>query len=194
MGIGCKPSMIMPPNRSSLKPPRSTPLPPISRLEDRSQNRRCARLRKQLRLSFATAIPRYNQACATMKPLTEEMDLEKYYDIYDISDMDSADSMLGCSENEFDDSESVRVLKLLAARYHTTRKIFLCSLMAINASGGKADFLRWSTAMDEIQGVFTVTQQAAERLRDILTEEESTYFGITSPHYPLSQVLLIDWK
>merc|ERR1712144_60869 len=37
----------------------SVPLPPISRLEDRSQSRRCARLRKQLRLCFAEVIPRY---------------------------------------------------------------------------------------------------------------------------------------
>ncbi|KAH8813988.1 Mysoin-binding motif of peroxisomes-domain-containing protein [Hyaloscypha sp. PMI_1271] len=151
----------------------STPLPPISRLEDRSQTRRCARLRKALRLCFADVIPRYNQACIVLKPFAEEMDLEKYFDIYDVSDTDFSEAMLGCSETEFDDIESVRVLKILAARFHTARKIFLCCLMALDAHGGKPDFLRWSNAVDEIRIVSTITNEAELRLREILSEEES---------------------
>ena len=101
------------------------------------------------------------------------MDLEKYYDIYDISDVDFAEAMLDYSDSEFEDAESLRVLKILAARFHTTRKVFLCCLMALDAHGGKPDFVRWSTAIDEIHGVGVVTATANERLRRILTEEES---------------------
>ncbi|KAH8815133.1 Mysoin-binding motif of peroxisomes-domain-containing protein [Xylogone sp. PMI_703] len=151
----------------------STPLPPISRLEDRHQTRRCSRLRKALRLCFADVIPRYSQACTALKPLTECLDLEKYYDIYDISDMDSADALLGYSEAEFEDVDSLRALKILAARFHTIRKIFLCCLLALDAHGGKPDFLRWGTALDEIHAVSAVTAEAEERMRRILTEEES---------------------
>ncbi|KAH8792404.1 Mysoin-binding motif of peroxisomes-domain-containing protein [Hyaloscypha finlandica] len=151
----------------------STPLPPISRLEDRSQTRRCARLRKALRLCFADVIPRYNQAYIVLKPFAEEMDLEKYFDIYDVSDTDFSEAMLEYSETEFDDIESVRVLKILAARFHTARKIFLCCLMALDAHGGKPDFLRWSNAVDEIRIVSAITNEAELRLREILSEEES---------------------
>ncbi|KAK0118759.1 hypothetical protein ONS95_007641 [Cadophora gregata] len=151
----------------------SVPLPPISRLEERSQNRRCARLRKQLRLCFAGVIPRYNQACRTLKPLAEEMDLEKYLDIYDISNVDFSEAMLGYSDAEFEDTESVRVLKILAARFYTTRKIFLCCLMALDAHGGKPDFVRWSTAVDEIHATSVVTGDAGERLHRILSEQEN---------------------
>ncbi|KAL2065117.1 hypothetical protein VTL71DRAFT_4257 [Oculimacula yallundae] len=151
----------------------SVPLPPISRLEDRSQTRRCARLRKQLRICFAEVIPRYNQACKTLKPMAEEMDLEKYLDIYDISEIDYSEAMLGFSATEFDDAESVRVLKILASRFYTTRKIFLCCLMALDAHGGKPDFVRWSTAVDEIHGVCVVVGQAEQRLHQILSQEES---------------------
>jgi hypothetical protein len=83
--------------------------------------------------------------------------------------------MSGYSETEFDDMESVRVLKILAARFHAARKIFLCCLMALDAHGGKPDFLRWNTAVDEIHGVRLATDEAGDRLREILTEEESTY-------------------
>jgi hypothetical protein len=101
------------------------------------------------------------------------LDLEKYFDIYDISDTDFSEAMSGYSQTEFDDIGSVLVLKILAARFHTARKIFLCCLMALEADGGKSDFLRWSAAVDEIHGVGFVTNQAEHRLREILTEEES---------------------
>ncbi len=101
------------------------------------------------------------------------MDLEKYYDIYDISDCDFTEAMSGYSEEEFEDSESVRILKILAARFYTSRKMFLCCLMALDAHGGKPDFNRWSTAVDEIHGVGVVTGDAEDRLCRILREEES---------------------
>lgn len=102
------------------------------------------------------------------------MDLEKYYDIYDISDTDLAEALSGFSESEFEDTESLRVLKILAARFHTIRKMFLCGLMALDADGGKLDFSRWGTALDEIDGVSRATGDAEEKLRRILNEEEST--------------------
>ena len=152
---------------------RSMPLPPITRLEDRSQTRRCTRLRKVLRMCFADVIPRYNQACLTLKPLTEQLDLEKYYDIYDINDIDFSEAMFGYSEAEFEDPDSLRVLKILAARLHTIRKIFLCCLMALDATGGKTDFPRWRTAADEIQELTLKTSAAEVRLRTTFSEEES---------------------
>lgn len=151
----------------------STPLPPISRLEDRSQIRRCTRLRKTLRLCFADVIPRYNQACTALKPLTEQLDLEKFFDVYDINDLDFSEAMLGYSDTEFEDPDSLRVLKILAARFQTTRKIFLCCLMALDANGGKSDFPRWRTAVDEIHELTIVASAAEELLRRILGEEES---------------------
>lgn len=122
-------------------------------------------------------IPRYNQACEVLKPLTEQMDLEKYYDIYDISDIDFSEAMLGYSETEFEDLESLRVLKILAARFHTMRKVLLCCLLALDAKGGKSDFLRWSAAVGEINGVKELTKESEDRLRRILGEEESEYFA-----------------
>lgn len=101
------------------------------------------------------------------------MDLDKYYDIYDISDIDYSEAMLGFSETEFEDPETLRTLKILAARFHTTRKVFLCCLLALNADGGKSDFPRWSAALDEISAVSEITKESEGRLRQVLGEEES---------------------
>ena len=105
-------------------------------------------------------------------PLAEQIDLEKYYDVYDISDLDIQEARQGYAETEFEDKESLRVLKILVARLHTIRKAFLCCLLALEADGGKPDFLRWSTAVDEINALTSVTDEAEERLRRILGEEE----------------------
>lgn len=101
------------------------------------------------------------------------MDLEKYFDIYDINDGDTAEAMSSASDIEAEEAESVRGLKLTAARFYTTRKVFLCCLMALDAHGGKPDFARWSTAVDEVRGVAVVTSNAEERLQSILSEAES---------------------
>lgn len=108
-----------------------------------------------------------------LKPFAEEMDLEKYCDIYDINENDMGELLSEKSEPEIDDAESLRGLKILAARFHIARKLFLCCLMALDAHGGKPDFLRWSTAVDEIHGAAIVTEDAEERLHRILGEEES---------------------
>jgi hypothetical protein len=126
-------------------------------------------------MCFADVIPRYNQAYAELKPITEQMDLEKYYDIYDISDLDFSEAMHGYSKAEFEDPDSLRVLKILAARFQTTRKVFLCCLMALDANGEKSDLARWQSAVDEIQGLSEVTREAEERLNRILSEEESEF-------------------
>lgn len=103
------------------------------------------------------------------------MDLEKYFDIYDISHSDTSEALAGYSETEFEDADSLRVLRILAARFFTSRKIFLCCLMALDADGGNPDFERWSTAVEEIQGAAAVTGDAEDRLRRILSDEESVF-------------------
>lgn len=118
-------------------------------------------------------IPRYNQACGVIKPLAELLDLEKYYDIYDITDLDLQEAGLGYVENEFDDAESLRALKILVARFHTIRKVFFCCLLALDADGAKPDFYRWGTTVDEIQALALVTNEANDRLYRILGEETS---------------------
>jgi hypothetical protein len=107
-----------------------------------------------------------------LKPLAELVDLEKYFDVYDISDMDLQEASLGFSEMEFEDLESLRVLKILAARLHIIRKVLFCCLLALDADGGKPDFLRWSTAVDEMQEISSMTGDAEDHLRRILGEEE----------------------
>ncbi|CAM1506729.1 Fc.00g063700.m01.CDS01 [Cosmosporella sp. VM-42] len=163
----------------------SAPLPPISRIEDRAQSRKCIRLRKALKNCFVGVLPAYNQVCTVVKGFSEQTDLEKYYDIYDISDFDMSDALRGWSGEEFDDAESLRTLKILAARFYTVRKLFLCALLALDASGDANDLLRWTTAVEALRTLNDSTSAVYDRLRSILSEEES-FPSPPTPKYPLT--------
>lgn len=151
----------------------STPLPPISRIEDRSQTRRCQRLRKALRMSFEDMVSKHEQAASVTKGFSEQLDLDRYYDIYDISDLDMSDALRGYTETEFEDMESLRTLKIVASRFHIMRKMFLCALLSMEAKGDESDFLRWSTVVESLRMLNEATTQSYERLKSILGEEES---------------------
>jgi hypothetical protein len=138
-----------------------------------------------LRVCFAAVLPAYQQASSVVKGLAEQIDLEKYYDIYDINDIDISDALQGYMEDEFEDGESLRALKIMAVRFHTIRKIFLCGLLALDANGESSDLLRWTAAVEAIRSLNGVTQTAYERLRSILSEEES-FPAPSTPKMPLT--------
>ncbi|KAK5990877.1 hypothetical protein PT974_09152 [Cladobotryum mycophilum] len=164
----------------------SAPLPPISRMEDRSQNRKCMRLRRALLESLADVLQMYNQAADVVKGFSEQTELEKYYDMYDISDFDISDARQGFNVAEFEDSESLRTLKILAARFHTTRKILLCALLALDANGEDPDLPRWTAAVEALQRVNRSTKAAFEKLQAILSEAESFALPPTPKSLPLT--------
>ncbi|PFH59763.1 hypothetical protein XA68_11918 [Ophiocordyceps unilateralis] len=163
----------------------SAPLPPISRLEDRSQSRKCVRLRKVLKDSLGDALTKYIQASNVVKGFSEQTELEKYYDLYDVGDFDMSDALQGYCETEFEDPESVRSLKILTARFHTTRKMIFCALLALDANGEAIELLRWGAAYEALRGLNTTTKACYDRMRAMLSEEE-TFPVPPSPKGPMS--------
>ena len=110
-----------------------------------------------------------------MSGFAEQTDLEKYYDIYDITDFDMSDARRGLSDEDLEDPESLRTLKILAARFSTIRKLFLCALLALDANGDANDLLRWTTAVESLLSLNSSTQTAHTRLQNMLSEQDSEY-------------------
>ncbi|KAF2009852.1 hypothetical protein BU24DRAFT_65584 [Aaosphaeria arxii CBS 175.79] len=157
----------------------SSPLPPISRLEEQGQSRRCQRLRRSLGAAFADAVPVFAEQCGSLKQLIEEDDLEKYLDVYDISNPDLQEAAQGYSQSEFEDNETLKVLRTLQYRLSILRRVYLCSLLALEADGGKPDFVRWSTAVDSMLTLAATTGEWSEKINRILGEEQN--FVLPSP-------------
>ncbi|KAL5114729.1 hypothetical protein ACEQ8H_007398 [Pleosporales sp. CAS-2024a] len=150
----------------------SSPLPPISRIEERGQSRRCHRLRRSLRATFADIIPVLVEQCGIIKHLIQEDDLEKYLDVYDIGNPDLQEAVRGYSDAEFDDRETLKALRTLQYRLCTLRRVYLCSLLALEADGGKPDFARWSTVVESMRFLARPAGQWSEKLNSVLAEEE----------------------
>ncbi|OJJ62385.1 hypothetical protein ASPSYDRAFT_640555 [Aspergillus sydowii CBS 593.65] len=161
----------------------STPLPPISRLEDQTQVRRCLRLRRTVSECFYSMLGQYIQAQHTLEPLTDSSNLAKYYDIYDISPEELAEIETAFGDRETEDQFSLRGLRTLFGRLYLVRKSILCCLLALGADGGGSDITRWSTAVEQMRNLTALTGDSMQRMTHILNEEDSTADAI--PPSPL---------
>ncbi|KAA8905478.1 Mysoin-binding motif of peroxisomes-domain-containing protein [Sphaerosporella brunnea] len=151
----------------------SLPLPPVTRLESGDRTRRCARLRKSVLSALTMAIPPHNRACISLRHLVQEADLEKFYDIYDLQLADLQEAELGVEPgDELGDLESLKALKTLLHRLHTTRRVFLCSLLAIDADGGYSDYTRWGLAVEQLRSLGNLIAELAGELKKILAEQD----------------------
>lgn len=120
----------------------------------------------------------YHDAYQTLKPYAVDLDLEKYYDIYEISrtDVEDAELVAHVKSSDFDDGDTLQDLKVGLQKLHTIRKLFLCTLLALSADGSKSDFQRWSAAVDTMNVVSSMTAQMTSDIDQILGEEEGKAF------------------
>lgn len=103
-----------------------------------------------------------------------ELDFEKYCDIYEISRTDMEEAAEGTSGKRFDADEanSLKALKFDLQKLHILRKLFLCSLLALDANGGKSDFARWTAAAEMMKRVCIASTKMTSDVDDVLSEEE----------------------
>ncbi|KAI6881508.1 hypothetical protein KC334_g16584 [Hortaea werneckii] len=160
----------------------SLPLPPASRVEGQGASRRCGRVRKALHRAFVGVIPACIEACKVLEGLIDEDDLAKYFEVYDISSQDAKEAS---GENSLsvleDDAESLKSLRVLSYRMGVLRRVTLCSLMSLEADGGKPDFYRWRVTIEAMQTISNILAPSARRLQQILNEMET----ISVPQTPV---------
>lgn len=116
-----------------------------------------------------------------MRGFSEQTELEKYYDMYDISDFDISDAQQGFNQSEFEDLESLRTLKIFAARFHTTRRMLLCAMLALDVDTEGSDLLRWTAVVEALSSLNKCTKSSYEKLQSILSEEQSKFAARTPP-------------
>lgn len=166
----------------------------MSRLEDQAQIRRCLRLRRTVSECLYTLLDQYLQAQHSLQPLTDDINLAKYYDIYDVSEEELVEASACLAERETDDQYSLRALRTLFGRLYGVRKSILCCLLALGADGGGSDIERWSTAVELMRKLGQVTGHNIRRMTDILREEDSSKCILLSLP-PLSHFLVeLSWQ
>ena len=151
-----------------------SPLPPASRLEDnQAQVRRCARLRRALQSSLGSLLVPFAEAFVSTRPLVNESDLDQYFDIYEISrsDIAEADDVLALPNAEPDGDESLKAIRIKTSRLHTLRKLYLCSMLALD--GTNPHFVAWASVTSTMDVLSQKSAASAATLDRILSEEQS---------------------
>lgn len=168
----------------------STPLPPASRIEDQSStSRRCVRLRKALCRAYSAIIPAVIAGCTALRSMIDDDDLERYFEIYDISAIDAREAAGPAALEVLEgDAESLKSLRVLSYRAGVLRRVALCSLMALEADGGKPDFARWRLANEAMEGMTRAIGPSAEKVQQCLSDMETLPTPVTpatrSPTFP----------
>ena len=159
---------------------RSTPLPPITRLEESSQIKRCAQLRRIIHRSLISMFAPYYEAYQSMKIRAIDVDLGKYYDVYEISrtDIEDAELVANVTPSDIADADTLQDLRVDLQKFHVIRKLLLCALLALDADGSKADFRNWSDATDAMKRITSITAKMAFEIDDILGNEEGKFDDI----------------
>ncbi|KAL8787268.1 MAG: hypothetical protein Q9213_002316, partial [Squamulea squamosa] len=164
----------------------SSPLPPVTRLDERSHTRRCAQLRRVLQRLLTLLSASYYRAFEELKPLAVELDLEKYLDIYEISRSNIAEFEILKDLDQFAiGDDALKTLKMGFHKLHLVRKLFFCSLLALGADGGKLDFARWSAATRIMENLSAETAEASQNVDDLYGAEEDISVA-AAPRVPLS--------
>jgi len=117
-------------------------------------------------------LERYLQSQNTLRPLTDEGNLAKYYDIYDIGLGDLEAIELTLANRSLEDRYSLRSLRDLFGKLYTARKSVLCCLLALSADGSASDIARWGSAVEEMRELAGVTGASMTKMTNILDEED----------------------
>ena len=166
----------------------SSPLPPISQLEDQGQMKRCERLRRALRKSVDSIVTPYAKAYNYLRDQAVELDLERYHDIYEISRMDieEVEALAHGGAEDFGDPEALKSLKISLQRLHTSRKLFLCCLLTIPFMNRTRSLSTWTYIVKTIHGLAAISSKAASDIGSILSEETKPPVPLTPLKSPLS--------
>ena len=116
----------------------------------------------------------YYRLQQSLKPFAATLDLEKYYDIYEISrtDLEDAELVANVDFREIEYADTLQDLKVGLEKLHILRKLVLCTLLALDADGSKSDFRRWSVAVEMMCKFSSLTAKMTLNIDEVMGEEE----------------------
>lgn len=152
---------------------RSTPVPPISRLENNGgQNVKCLQLRTAVRTGLVEVLPKYYQTALAIWGLAEQFELAQLQSQYQFTVADVVERYQQFTADDGQNGEKLQSLKDIAFLFHDIRKVFLGGILALNTNGSEADRLRFSAVSEAFVELNAVTKKAYAYVRDVLTESD----------------------
>ncbi|PNS20432.1 hypothetical protein CAC42_5882 [Sphaceloma murrayae] len=149
----------------------SSPLPPVTRLDDVKTLRRCLPLRRQLYRVYTDLLRALVHAHSQLQTYVDYDDYIKYLDVYDIPREAIGDCLMA-HDMEDVDQEALGTLRLLSFRVSVMRRTMLCSLLSMKAGTDAVDASRWLAATETSLSLANATRVGARTLKTSLKELE----------------------
>jgi Mysoin-binding motif of peroxisomes len=121
---------------------------------------------------YAESIPILIQSCHTLKDLVSLDDVEKYMEIYEVSEADVQEALSGAVISEIDDQESLRALRAMHLRFAILRRVILCHLLSLNADGTRSDLLPWSIAVSTMDHFALASAEWTDKINGLIKEDK----------------------
>ncbi|KAH9888234.1 Mysoin-binding motif of peroxisomes-domain-containing protein [Xylariomycetidae sp. FL2044] len=150
----------------------STPIPPISRIENNGQAVKCLQLRNALRTSLIEVVAKYFHTAFAIWAFAEQTELLQLQSQYQFTVADVVERFEAFSQSDAQNAEKLQSLKDTAYLFHDIRKVFLSGLLALHTNGNESDRLRFNTVLEAFKELNAVTKQAYSRVRDILADND----------------------
>ncbi|KAI8993461.1 Mysoin-binding motif of peroxisomes-domain-containing protein [Pilobolus umbonatus] len=151
----------------------STPLSPISRIEQNSKSRQCIQLRNKLASVLRRAFITYEEGIIDLMDVTNKSSLSTLYEMYNVNSIASLSAM-GADDGETYD---LGQLKKLAQIMHLKRRECLVQFLALGVMTDGHDSVRfdyqegWRTVNDVLGKLVNATEKFTKDVTDALDIE-----------------------
>lgn len=152
----------------------SSPMPPISRSDERLAVRHCRELRRITSESLITGLTQYVHFHNELQPYANVEDLESYYHIYEISSESFAGAVNFANDLSSESQETLKQLRFLISLHVVARKLLLIDLLALRPTSTWAGIQLWRKALRILHTLTEDTLQATRRLLEGLSDEDPT--------------------
>jgi hypothetical protein len=152
-------------------------LPPISRVEEQSADRRCLALRRQLARSLQAVQGGYLAAHESLRSLADAGDVNKYHEIYDVSKHDVRDVLSHFRSEAVDEGTSLKTLRYHLRQIFLARQLVLCDLLAVSPQLESDDVENWRTVFQQVSDLVELLHESTAALSTSLTREDEKQWG-----------------
>ena len=132
----------------------------------------CASLRLALSKMLRSLYRAILDASQDLSQFAVALDLEKYFEIYEISHIDLEGWTNGsdAADNEYAPAQTLDELRSLSRKIFHSRRLLLCTLLALNAEGGRTGLAAWSSAAFAMSSISAMIDQASSDLSNTIDE------------------------
>jgi hypothetical protein len=151
----------------------STPLSPISRIEQNSKNRKCIQLRNRLSSILRRAFIIYEEGIIDLMDVINKKNLNTLYEMYNVHSIASLSAM----GEENSDAYNLDQLKKLAQIMHLKRRECMVHFLALGVMTDEHDSIRfdyqlgWKSVNDVLDKLVNETEQFTKDIVEALDAE-----------------------